>query len=162
MAVHFTCGDRETAIAIMREAAQWLIDIGQPLWNIDDLTAEKLGNPAEEFWVLWNGTKSIAAMTLSFEDAFFWPDVPRGTSGFIHKLSIRREYASQGYAALLVEHAKKICRDKSICYLRLDCDPHRNGLMQFYYTCGFKLCETKSIYAPKLGKIDLAMFEMKI
>ena len=162
MAIHFNCGDKEEAIDIMREAAEWLNNIGQPMWELNDLTSEKLDNPAENFIILWNDLKSVAAMILNFEDNFFWPSITPGTSGFIHKLSVRREYASKGYAKMMVEHAKTICKSKNIPHLRLDCDANRNGLMQFYLTCGFKLFETKSIHTKKLGKLDFALFEMNI
>ena len=162
MNIHFTYGDREEAISIMQEAAQWLISVGQPMWNKYDLTVETLKNPANEYWVMWDDMQSVSAMTLSFEDTFFWPTVLPNTSGFIHKLSVRRKYASKGYSKMMVEHAIKICQEKGISHLRLDCDPHRPKLMQFYFSCGFNLLEIKQIYTPKLGKIDLAMFEMKI
>jgi GNAT superfamily N-acetyltransferase len=158
--LHFTYGDKATAIDIMREAARWLIDSGKPMWSLDELADEAIVNPPEEFVVLWDGEESAAAMTLSYVDELFWPEIPPGTSGFIHKLSVRRKYAGKGLAALLVEHGKQICADKGLRFLRLDCDPHREGLMSFYKACGFSLVEIKVINAYGMGKIDLAMFEM--
>ena len=162
MAVRFTCGDEAEAVDIMREAARWLGDIGRPMWDEKDLTVENLQNSGGEFWVMWDGTKSVAAMMMHFEDRFFWPGVEQGTSGFIHKLSVRREYASKGYARMMVEHARKRCTGKGLSFLMLDCDPHRSGLMRFYVSCGFELLEIKSMNTKKIGQIDLAMFEMKI
>ena len=144
----------------MREAAQWLVDIGKPMWNLEDLSPVKINNPSDEFIVMWIDEESVAAMTLSFEDRFFWPHVALNTSGFIHKLSIRRKFAGKGYAEMLIGHAKKLCLAKSIYYLRLDCDPHRKGLTNFYENCGFSLVELKTISTKKLGTIDLAMYEM--
>jgi len=161
MSIRFTCGDKEEAIGVMREAARWLAGIGRPMWDEDDLSSDKLTNPADEFWVMWDDGKSIASMILCFEDKFFWPDIPPNTSGFIHKLSVRRRYASKGYAKMMVEHAKKICNNRGIKYLRLDCDPHREGLLRFYKSCGFTLVEMKTLDTEKLGVIDLAMFEME-
>ena len=146
----------------MREAAQWLIDIEKPLWDINDLTPENISNPIEEFYVLWENEEGIAAMTLSFEDRFLWPHIKPNTSGFIHKLSVRRKHAGKGYAKTMAEHAKNVCLSKGIKYLRLDCDPHRAGLLKFYETCGFTLVEIKQLNTPKLGVIDLAMYEMKL
>ena len=158
--IEFTCGDKNEAVSIIREAAQWLIDIGKPMWRLDDLTFYKLNNPLNEFIVIRVNGISAAAMTLSFEDKFFWPNIKLNTSGFIHKLSVRREYAGKGYAKMLVDHAKKICLDKKIYCLRLDCDPHRKGLNEFYLNCGFTLVEIKTINTNDLGTIDLAMYEM--
>ena len=161
MDISFTCGNKKEAISIMQEAAHWLVDIGQPMWDDEDLSSETLNNPFDEFLVMWEDKNSIASMILSYEDKIFWPNIAPNTSGFIHKLSIRRDYASKGYAKILVEHAKKLCANKSIKYLRLDCDPHREGLLNFYKACGFILVEMKVLHTKKWGKIDLAMFEME-
>jgi GNAT superfamily N-acetyltransferase len=162
--IHFTQGNKNEAIDIIREAAQWLIDTGKPLWGIDELTAENLSNPPDEFIVMWDGEQSIAAMTLSFTknivDKHCWPDIPPDESGFLHKMSIRRKYAGKGLATLLVKHAKQLCKAKGVRYLRLDCLSDREGLMSFYKNCGFTLVELKTMHSPRRGRIDAAMFEM--
>lgn len=155
----YSCGDKSIALDIMREAAQWLIDTGRPLWDLNDLSEDKMSATPEEFHVAWIGDQSAAAMTLSYEDRFFWPDIPANTSGFIHKLSVRRRFAGEGYAELLIHHAKELCTSKGIKYLRLDCDAHRAALCQFYEKCGFQLVEKRSIETRKFGKIDLALYE---
>jgi len=148
MNIRFTQGDKDEAIDIMREAAKWLIDAGKPLWTIDELTVEHLSNPPDEFIVMWDGEQSIAAITLSFTkniiDKNCWPKIPPDESGFLHKLSIRRKYAGKGLAALLVEHAKQLCKAKGVRYLRLDCLSNREGLMSFYKNCGFSLVEIRN------------------
>ena len=157
----YSCGDKSIALDIMRESAQWLIDTGRPLWDLNDLSEDKMPVPPDEFHVAWLGSQSVAAMTLSFEDRFFWPDIPANTSGFIHKLSVRRRFAGKGYAELLVHHAQEICLSQGIRHLRLDCDAHRAALCQFYEKCGFQLVEMKSIETTKFGKLDLALYEWR-
>jgi hypothetical protein len=46
-------GKVQDSITIMREAAQWLIDIDQPNWNLVDITIEKMvtQNPEENLVV---------------------------------------------------------------------------------------------------------------
>ncbi|MCL2513096.1 MAG: GNAT family N-acetyltransferase [Oscillospiraceae bacterium] len=165
--MNFTQGNKIEAVDIMREAAEWLIDTGRPMWGLDEITAENLKNGEDEFHVMWeNGInaveKSIAAMIICFEDKFIWPDIEAGTSGFIHKLAVRRDFAGKGYASKMVEYAKEYCAGIGIKSLRLDCDPHREGLMNFYYSCGFALKEIKNINTQKLGNIDVALFEYMI
>src|SRR5690349_854064 len=114
MGIIVNCGNKKEAISIMQEASNWLIDTGQPMWDDKDLSFDALSNPPDEFWVMCNDNKSIASMILSYEDKFFWQDILPNTSGFIHKLSIRRNYASKGYAKLMVDYAKKICLNRGI------------------------------------------------
>jgi len=135
----FTTGEVDEAISIMREAARWLINIGKPMWMIEDICREKIKNPPEEFIVLKVKGIGVAAMTLSFYDPFFWPNINKGDSGFIHKLSIRRAFAGKGYAQKLIDKAKKLCQEKGVSFLRLDCDFHREALCRFYERAGFKL-----------------------
>ena len=161
--IYFKTGQVEEAISIMREAAQWLIDVGRPMWAMDELTREAVRNPDDEFIVLYSGDHAgIAACTLSLADKYIWSDVPDNTSGFIHKLSVRRKFAGQGYAARLIQYAAQLCRERDIYELRLDCDPHRKGLCEFYESAGFKLLEVKTIVTHKLGEIDLAMYKMEL
>jgi ribosomal protein S18 acetylase RimI-like enzyme len=160
--ITFTTGEVDEALSIMREAAQWLIDSGKPLWRIEDLRREQIKNPAEEFVVLRQDGKAIAAMILNFYDPFVWPDIEKGSSGFIHKLAVRREFAGKGCAEKLIEYAKKVCLEKGIAYLRLDSDPSREGLRRLYEKTGFKLVEVRKFHTKKYGDINCAKYEMKI
>ena len=157
---YITTGEVPESISIMREAANWLIDTGRPMWGLDELTSERIKNPPEEFFVLRYESESAATLTLSFEDSFFWPEIPFGNSGFIHKLAVRRRFAGCGAAKALIEHCAEICKTKNIHTLRLDCDPHRKGLCDFYEKCGFILRNIKTIHTKLLGDIDVAFYEL--
>lgn len=71
MQIKFTHGDVDEAFSVMQEAAQWLIDKGEPMWAPSTITREKIKNPPEEFIVGYADGKSAVAMTLSFFDPFF-------------------------------------------------------------------------------------------
>ena len=157
--LHFTTGNKSEAISIMREAAQWLIDTDKPMWDMDELTPEQLSNPPDDFIVMWNGGESVATLILSFEDRFFWPDIPEGTSGFIHKLAIKRKYAGSAMAEMLIKHTIQICKSKGMGALRLDCDPHRHGLCALYDRCGFRRKEIETLQTKRFGTIDAAYDE---
>lgn len=150
----------DLAISIMKEAAKWLVDIGKPLWRIEDISAEKISNKPEEYIVMKVNGVGAAAMILSFQDAFFWPDIAKGESGFIHKLSIRRDFAGKGYSEKIIEYAKQLCMEKGIHCLRLDCDPNRQRLCDFYEKVGFVLKEVKKFKLNTIGEIDCVMYEL--
>jgi len=162
--MRFAAGDTDAALDIMREAAQWLVDAGKPMWRLEALTREKLANPAEEFHVLYVDGESAAAMLLSFEDRFFWPEVPAGASGFVHKLSVRRKFAGQGLAQRMLSHAAALCREKGVPMLRLDTDPHRPGLVALYERCGFRRVGVVKLdlRAQCEGVIDVALYEREL
>jgi len=158
----YSSGEKREAICIMREAAQWLIDTGRPLWSLEELTEERFSAPPGAFHVGWKDAKSAAAMILLFEDTLFWPDVPAGTSGFVHKLSVRREFAATGCAEAMLGHARDICADMGLAYLRLDCDASREKLCRLYERCGFLLAREKSLHTKKYGTIELALYQMRL
>jgi len=157
----FTKGEIEESLSIMREAAQWLIDKGCPLWNLDDITFERMKDDGE-FIVMWdkNG-KSIATLLLNFEDRFFWSDIQAYTSGFIHKVAIRREYAGKGLAKNIIDYAIQECRQIGIKSIRLDCDSQRKSLCNFYESIGFIFKEVK-ILRTRRGEFSAALYEMNI
>jgi len=85
-------GDAALAIKIMREVARWCIDVGRPMWELEELTLEKLlSYPAasDNFLVAWFGDRPAASMILQWHDPEFWPAVKENESGFIHKLCVR-------------------------------------------------------------------------
>lgn len=156
----FTKGDVNESIEIMREAAQWLIDMENPLWSIDEITREQLHSPPDAFLVMYDEAhNSIATLLLSFQDPFFWPHVPAGTSGFIHKVAIRRQFAGKARTKLLIDFAADICREKGISCIRLDCDANRKRLCAFYSSAGFTLVGHRQYQTTKYSVQDVAFFE---
>ncbi|HEX2946263.1 MAG TPA: GNAT family N-acetyltransferase, partial [Clostridia bacterium] len=149
----YTRGNVDESILIMKEAAQWLIDKGCPLWEIDNLRAEKISENSNEYIIMWNGNESVATLVLSYQDSFFWPDIPVNTSGFIHKLAIRRKYAGAELARMLVQYAIDECKRNGINQVRVDCD-NRNQLCEFYEKIGFRQKENR-----KIGRYSVAFYE---
>ncbi len=158
--------DKAEAISVIREAARWPIDTNKPMWSIDSITEEAFFYiPEENCIVEYVGGRSAAALLLIAPrdlDKLIWKGCPSAEAAYIQKLSVRREFAGQGYAERLIEHAVEICKNKNIALLRLECDPEREGLMRLYRKCGFELAGIKTLETKKLGKISFAQFEMKL
>jgi len=164
MQINFTAGNIDIALTIMREAAQWLADTQNPMWDINTLTRERINNPPDEFLVAWLGSESAACCLLSYEDPLFWPDIPAGTSGFLHKIAVRRKFAGQGIAMRLIEHAQELCRMKNITMLRLDTDLHRPKLCALYEGMGFQRTGERRMHLPEDtgGHCDVALYEKEL
>lgn len=136
----------DVAIDILKEVGQWLVDSGQQLWNLDSLTPENLLDKytTDNLYVMyadWNdGTKPepAAVFILQWEDPLYWPDVPANTSGFIHKLAIRRQFAGQNLFAAIMDFCRDACLRRGIRTLQLETDATRPKLMQFYERYGFQ------------------------
>ena len=78
------------ALWIWREASQWLVDRGLPLWQpsifdeqfIDDSLA--LG----PIVAAWAGGELGGVALLHWTDEIWWPDRPAGEAGYIHKVAV--------------------------------------------------------------------------
>lgn len=135
----------ELAVVILREVGQWLTDNRQELWQVDTLTLDNLlddyttGNLFVMYAQEEQETEAhpAAVFILQWKDPLFWPGVPDNTSGFIHKLAIRRMYAGQNLFKAILDFCRNECLDRSIHQLQLETDATRPKLMQFYERYGF-------------------------
>ena len=116
-----TNDDLPHAIAILREAAQWLIDREQGLWTPDSFTPQKLEPFISDFHIAWVGPDPAAVVSLTFEDKLFWPEISPGDSIFVHKLAVARKYAGRGLPAAIFDYAEHLARQKNLRHIRLDC-----------------------------------------
>ncbi len=136
--IYFSIGDMEEACNILREAAQWLIDSNRPLWRLEDLTPDTLKKTGFQPVILHKrGGTSIATCLFGLSDPIFWPKIPDGSSGFLHKLAVKREYSNLGYPGRLIYHVVELCKNKGINALSLDCDAERTELCHYYESLGF-------------------------
>lgn len=134
----FERGDYVTAAAIMTEAANWLVEKGEQLWELDEVSEQALRNRCapESVVVGYDEDEAVVAALLEWEDETFWPGV--ADAAFIHRLAVRRSAAGQGHAKALLDWALKEAADAGRASLRLDCDSDRINLQEFYERCGFE------------------------
>lgn len=141
--------DAPAIAAVLREAAQWLIDRQMPLWAVADFSDESVQRDvdgglylaAKVGGVVGDGAGGAVAGVVRFqrEDLIFWPDAEPGTSAFLHKLAVRRVWAGQGVPAALLAYARDHARSLGLRTLRLDCVADRQPLRRLYEGFGFTL-----------------------
>ena len=133
-------GARSDALCVIRQAAKHLIKRQQPLWSLDELTMEQVFHACQDDNIVvgYVGGNPVAAMLLTYHDPNFWPDIPPGKAGFIHKLSVVPDYQGQGMAAQMINFAKNEVKSREILWLRLDCHLELNKLRIFYERLGFR------------------------
>lgn len=135
-------GERDLAefSAILCEAARWLIERGEPLWDPDDLVPERLRDEqrAGVLWLARLDGEPVGTLALRWQDRLFWPDAPDGESAFLHRLAVRRRVAGRGVAPALVAWAEARAREASRRWLRLDCSADHPGLARYYEGLGFQ------------------------
>ena len=154
-----TRGSAADSVAVMLEAAQWLEAKGMPLWTREEIQALPERYPADAFLTLYQDGRPCAAALLLDSDPLFWPEVPPGTSGFLHKLSVRRACEGKGLALQMLRYAASLCNNEGKTHLRLDCDASREKLKTLYQNAGFAYLGDRTVRTNAHGTVAAALFE---
>lgn len=147
-------------LSMYREKAEWLIKIGQPMWNINFLEKNefiKKYNDPECFISLINDIP-IGGFILAKSNDFFWGPNSHLGAYYINKIVVKKGYTGQGNAEKMINWIEEYAITAGKEKLRLDCYEDRKYLMQLYASCGFSLIEVKTM--P--DGIRIAQFEKKL
>jgi len=128
---------------VLLEAAEWLEAKGQGMWKPEKIEPKELLKQysMNEMKLCYHKGELIGVFVLQWQDLLFWPEVKDNSSGFFHKLAIKRKYNSMGYGKRLVELAENTCRDKGAKSLKLNCGTMRPKLRGFYESLGFEMVD---------------------
>ena len=132
--------------ALIREAADWLVAKGEPLWGPNETSYDELSRvtKAGELVTGRLAGELAACMYLHNEDTLFWPQAGPGEAFYVHRLAVARKYAGRGYARAMLDWAEREVRSQGRIYLRLDCEP-REKLLALYCSAGFTRIDGKPI-----------------
>lgn len=141
---------------ILSDAAHWLNSIGKPLWSESHISWAGLSKSftASDFQIALLDGQPAACMAVVDYDPFFWPDIPKGQSLFVHRLAVKRFAAGKGISAALLDHAKSMCMERDISQLRLDCIALIEKLRALYERNGFVCVGEKQLF----GKYPTAFY----
>jgi GNAT superfamily N-acetyltransferase len=132
-------GDTDVVVAVLHEAAAWLDAREESLWPADLLAEASIAADVDAglFWMAEVDGVPAGVARLQPSDPDFWPDVPDGTSLFLHRLAVRRAVAGQGVSTALLRFAVERTRALGLESLRLDCVADRPKLRAIYERFGF-------------------------
>ncbi|HVT46784.1 MAG TPA: GNAT family N-acetyltransferase [Vicinamibacterales bacterium] len=131
--------DAVVVSAILREAAAWLDMRDETLWRADELETPAIAADVDTglFWIADVDEVPSGVVRLQRSDPDFWPEVPDGTSLFLHRLAVRRSAAASGVSTALLRFAVERTRELGLESLRLDCEAARPKLRAIYERFGF-------------------------
>ena len=131
--------------SILLDAVNWLNEMGQPLWGADEVAWDALSKKyrINDFHIAYTDGIPSGCMALIDYDPFFWPNVKKGESLFIHKLAVTKAARKSGVTDALMAFFKEQGAVRGIKTLRLDTHALRPKLRAFYERHGFVLVEEK-------------------
>ena len=155
-----TVDDVGQADVLIREAADWLIQKGEPLWGPNETSYEELVRVAREGELVLGRIhgEAVACMFLHNEDRLFWPQVALGEAFYIHRLAVKRNYAGRGFAQAMLDWAVREARAKGRAFLRLDCEP-RAKLLALYESAGYVRIDPSPI---QVGEHSVVRHEKRV
>lgn len=129
----------EIVASILQEAANFLIEKGEKLWDADELAPKNIKSEVESgmFWLAQIDGEIAGCLRFQTSDLEYWDDVPHETdSAFVHRVAVRRKFAGKGVSVAMLDWAKIRAKSLGKTFLRLDCDK-REPLCRFYESQGF-------------------------
>jgi hypothetical protein len=155
-----TPADTAEVSAILTEAAQWLAHTGRLMWRDNELASGRIAEDVANGLFIIAERDGVAAGTMKYqlEDMLFWPDVPFGEAGYMHRLAVRRCFAGGEVSHDLFSWALWKTIDLNRPYLRLDCEASRPKLRAIYERFGFRHHSDRQVgpYFVARYQLDLA------
>jgi GNAT superfamily N-acetyltransferase len=141
---------------ILLDAVHWMDANGLHQWEERNVRWDSLSKhyAVDDFLIAYDNGTPAACMALTDYDPFFWPDIPKGESLYIHKFAVLRKYAGQGCSTELIECAKEKARQSGINAIRLDCHKNRAKVRAVYEKHGFVCAGEKTLF----GKYETAFY----
>jgi RimJ/RimL family protein N-acetyltransferase len=125
--------------AILTEAAQWLVERGEPLWKAGELSPEAIATDVADglFYLAWIGSDAAGVFKMQDEDLLFWPDVPQREAIYLHRIAVSRSHAGGKVVDAMIDFARHSTVAAGRRFLRLDCVASRAKLCAVYEKHGF-------------------------
>jgi GNAT superfamily N-acetyltransferase len=96
----------------------------------------------------------VGVFRFQLEDRGFWPEIPEGTSAYVHKLAVVPDRQGRGLAHDLLDHAVRLTQEKELRFLRLDCMADRPKLRAVYESFGFRHHSQKLIGGQMFDRFE--------
>ncbi len=144
-----------TALAVIKEVAEWAASRGLTSWQAQDL--ERTLIPAAgrgELYLVKKDGQAAATFILQWVDKVFWGDAPED-AGYIHKLAVKRNFAGHGLGKYILSWAETKVAAIGRQYLRLDCQANNLKINSYYQEAGFT-------YRGTLTSSDWNLYEKEV
>ena len=126
---------------ILFDVTDYYEKIGDPQWRKYDVTWPGLAVyfQIEDFCIAYLDGVPMGCMVILDKDNYFWPEIPKGASLYIHKLAVKRAYAGRGFALEMIDYVKSLSMERGCGEVRLDCRSYKDKLRRLYESAGFAL-----------------------
>ena len=135
-----TSDDADAILAILEDAARWLVARGIDQWHPGDFLRSSLLRiiARGEVYLARCENDPAGTLTLQWEDVPTWGVMPPDAA-YVHGFAVHRAYAGLGLGRALLDWASDQAIEGGKTYLRLDCLASNPALRAYYERAGFTL-----------------------
>ena len=132
---------------------------GEIIWDPPEVSEAAIEGDVRvgRYYIGFDGEGPVGVYRFQLEDNDFWPEIPAGSSGFVHKLAVYPHKQGRNAAHGLLNHARDLAREHGCRYLRLDCMGGKPGLRAVYEGFGFSHHSEKKIGGMMFDRFELAV-----
>jgi len=148
--------DAPVIASVLSAAAAKLVQRGEGLWSSAEVSESAVTPHIDRglYHLGFEAECAVGVFRLQFQDPAFWPEIPDGTSAYLHKLAVHPEKQGRGFAHELLGHAVALTQEKRLRFLRLDCVAGRPKLRAVYESFGFKHHSQKQIGSGMFDRFE--------
>jgi GNAT superfamily N-acetyltransferase len=105
---------------VLSAAAANLVERGEALWSTTEISEPAVAPHTERglYHIGFLDERAVGVFRLQTRDPVFWPEIPDGTSAYLHKLAVLPAEQGRGFAHELVVPVLSI-HAASVAYERL-------------------------------------------
>ncbi len=129
---------------------------GMALWDPEEFSEDSILPHIRDglYHLGFEGDEAVGVFRLQPRDPVFWPEMPDGTSAYLHKLAVLPARQGQRFAPMLLHHAVDLTRTRGLDFLRLDCVEGRPSLRAVYENFGFRHHSQKLLGAQVFERFE--------
>ena len=144
---------------VLGAAAAKIRDRGEIIWDPPEVseTAVEADVRAGMYYIASDGEGPVGVYRFQLADPHFWPEIPEGTSAYVHKLAVYPHKQGGSVARALLAHARELARQLGRQYLRLDTVTGKPGLRAVYEGFGFRHHSEKTLDGLVFDRFELPL-----
>lgn len=133
--------DQEAIDAMYERRVKYNDEHGIHQWNLDEVGWKVFSKlyTFEDYYVGIEQGEIVCGLFIVDIDKLYWPDMPKGTSLYLHKICVDPSHSGKGYADAMIQFFIEKGRKEGYEDVRLDVRRHKDKLRAMYERNGFKL-----------------------
>ena len=132
---------------------------GEIIWDPPEVSEAAVQKDvrAGAYYIASDPEGPVGVFRFELEDNYFWPEIPAGSSGFVHKIAVYPHKQGRAIAHALLAYACELARGQGCGYLRLDCVSGKPKLRAVYESFGFRHHSEKKIGNMVFDRFEFAL-----